>query len=48
MGVTLVLAIVGTTVIAYIVKVVVGLRPGEEQERIGLDVSDHGEEGYHA
>lgn len=48
MGVTLVLAIVGTAVIAYAVKFVIGLRPSEENERIGLDVSDHGEEGYHA
>jgi Amt family ammonium transporter len=46
-SVTLVLAIVGTTVIAYIVKALVGLRPSEEEESIGLDVSDHGEEGYH-
>jgi Amt family ammonium transporter len=46
-GVTLVLAIVGTTVIAYIVKALVGLRPSEEAESVGLDLSDHGEEGYH-
>jgi Amt family ammonium transporter len=45
--VTLILAIVGTTVIAFIVKAVVGLRPSAEEERMGLDVSDHGEEGYH-
>lgn len=47
-GVTLVLSIVGTTVIAYAVKFLIGLRPTEEEESIGLDVSDHGEEGYHA
>jgi len=47
-GVTLVLAILGTTVIAYTVKALVGLRPSEEEESIGLDVADHGEEGYHA
>lgn len=47
-GVTLVLAIVGTVVIAFIVKAVVGLRPSEETETVGLDVSEHGEEGYHA
>ncbi|HWA85964.1 MAG TPA: ammonium transporter [Opitutus sp.] len=45
-GVTLVLAIVGTIVIAYIVKAVVGLRPSPEDEETGLDLSDHGEEGY--
>jgi Amt family ammonium transporter len=46
-GVTLVLAIAGTTVIAYIVKALVGLRPTEEVETIGLDLAEHGEEGYH-
>jgi Amt family ammonium transporter len=42
-----VLAIVGTVVIAYIVKAVVGLRVSEEVETVGLDLSEHGEEGYH-
>jgi Amt family ammonium transporter len=46
-GVTLVLSVVGTAVIAYIVKAVVGLRPTEEVETIGLDLAEHGEEGYH-
>ncbi len=46
-GLTLVLAIVGTVVIAYVVKAVVGLRPSEEVESMGLDISEHGEEGYH-
>jgi len=46
-GLTLVLAIVGTVVIAYIVKAVVGLRPSVEVELAGLDVAEHGEEGYH-
>jgi Amt family ammonium transporter len=46
-GLTLVLAIVGTTVIAFLVKAVIGLRPSEEVESIGLDLSEHGEEGYH-
>ena len=44
---TLVLAIVGTIVIAFITKAVVGLRASEEVETIGLDLSEHGEEGYH-
>jgi len=47
-GLTLVLAVVGTTVIAYIVKAIVGLRPTPEVETAGLDLSEHGEEGYHA
>jgi Amt family ammonium transporter len=46
-GLTMVLAIVGTTVIAMIVKAVVGLRPTPENEESGLDDSDHGEAGYH-
>ncbi len=47
-GLTLVLAVVGTVVIAYIVKAVVGLRPSEEVESLGLDLAEHGEEGYHS
>jgi Amt family ammonium transporter len=46
MGLTLVLAIVGTTVIAYALKFVTSLRPTPEIETSGLDVSEHGEEGY--
>jgi Amt family ammonium transporter len=44
---TLALAIVGTIVIGLIVKVTIGLRPTEETESIGLDLAEHGEEGYH-
>ena len=46
-GVTLVFAILGTTIIAFIVKAMVGLRVDEEVETIGLDLSEHGEEAYH-
>ena len=47
-GVTLALAIVGTIVIAYVVKLILGdLRPSEEVEVAGLDLAEHGEEGYH-
>jgi Amt family ammonium transporter len=46
-GLTLALAIVGTIVIALIVKSVVGLRVSEEVETIGLDLAEHGEEAYH-
>ena len=45
--ITIVLAVVGTAVIAFIVKAVVGLRPTEEIETAGLDLAEHGEEGYH-
>jgi Amt family ammonium transporter len=47
-GVTLALTIVGTIVIAYITKALVGLRPTEEVEISGLDINEHGEEGYHS
>ncbi|HPA16804.1 MAG TPA: ammonium transporter [Verrucomicrobiae bacterium] len=45
-GITLVLAIVGTTVIALVIKAIIGLRPTEEDEVQGLDLANHGEEGY--
>ncbi|SPE26341.1 ammonium transporter [Acidobacteriia bacterium SbA2] len=41
-----VLAIVGTLVILKIVDVVIGLRVPAEHEIQGLDLSQHGEEGY--
>jgi Amt family ammonium transporter len=47
-GVTLCLAIVGTVIIAYIVKALLGLRPTPEIETAGLDLAEHGEEGYHS
>lgn len=47
MGVTILLSVVATIVITYIVKLVVGLRPTEEDEVMGLDLVEHGEEGYH-
>jgi Amt family ammonium transporter len=46
MGVTLALAIVGTVVIAYVVAAVTGLRVSQEIESAGLDLAEHGEEGY--
>ncbi len=45
-GVTLALSILGTIVIAGIVKALLGLRPTAEAEQQGLDITDHGEEGY--
>lgn len=41
-----VLSIVGTLVLLKLVDVVIGLRVSTEQEREGLDISQHGEEGY--
>ena len=43
---TLFLAVAATFVLAHIVKIVVGLRPAPEIERQGLDLMEHGEEGY--
>ncbi len=45
---TIALAVVATAVIAYAVKFVIGLRPSEDTEHEGLDLAEHGEEGYHA
>ena len=45
-GVTLVLSIVGTGAIAFAIKALFGLRPTTEEEREGLDVTDHEEKGY--
>ncbi|MGD1212035.1 MAG: ammonium transporter [Candidatus Acidiferrales bacterium] len=41
-----VIAIVGTLIILKIVDVVIGLRVPEEEEAQGLDLTQHGEEGY--
>ena len=41
-----VLAIVGTLIILKICDVALGLRVSPEEERQGLDLSQHGEEGY--
>jgi Amt family ammonium transporter len=45
--ITMLLAVIGTTIIAYVVKAILGLRPSEEVETLGLDLAEHGEEGYH-
>jgi len=45
-GIALALSLVGTLVIALIVKFTIGLRPSAEVESGGLDIADHGEEGY--
>ena len=42
-----VLAIVGTLAILKLVDVTIGLRVSEEEEIQGLDLSQHGEEGYY-
>jgi Amt family ammonium transporter len=47
-GVTLCLAVVGSTIIAFVVRAILGLRVSPEIETSGLDLAEHGEEGYHA
>jgi Amt family ammonium transporter len=44
---TLVLSVVGTAVLAMVIKAVLGLRPTPDAEEQGLDLNDHGEAGYH-
>ena len=46
MGITIVLAVTGTAVIAAVVRAMIGLRIAPEIERQGLDINIHGEEGY--
>jgi Amt family ammonium transporter len=41
------IAIVGTLVILKVVDMTVGLRVTDEHEIQGLDLSQHGEEGYY-
>jgi Amt family ammonium transporter len=46
MGLTIAMAVIGTVIIAYAIKATIGLRPTVEVERQGLDLAEHGEEGY--
>jgi Amt family ammonium transporter len=46
-GLTLCLAVAGTAVVAFLVKAALGLRVPPEIETSGLDLAEHGEEGYH-
>ena len=45
-GISWVMAVVGTLVILKVCDVLIGLRVSPEQETEGLDLSQHGEEGY--
>ena len=42
------ISIVGTLVILVVVDKLIGLRVSAEDEAVGLDLSQHGEEGYHS
>jgi Amt family ammonium transporter len=41
-----VISIIGTLVLLFVVDKVIGLRVAAEDEHEGLDLSQHGEEGY--
>jgi len=45
-GLTIGLSVVGTAILAFALKFTIGLRPTAEQETQGLDIAEHGEEGY--
>jgi Amt family ammonium transporter len=45
-GLVIVWSVAATTLLAYAIKFTIGLRPTAEQETEGLDITDHGEEGY--
>ena len=45
-GVTWIFSIVATVVILFLLNAIVGLRVSKADETLGLDQSDHGEEGY--
>jgi ammonium transporter, Amt family len=46
-GTTLLWSGIGSAIIFKLVDIVIGLRPSEEKEREGLDITDHGESAYH-
>jgi ammonium transporter, Amt family len=46
-GITIALAVIATTIIGLFVKAFVGLRIAPDIERQGLDINEHGEEGYY-
>ncbi|HET9857831.1 MAG TPA: ammonium transporter [Chthoniobacterales bacterium] len=45
-AITILLAVVATVIIGAVVKRFIGLRIAPEVERQGLDINEHGEEGY--
>ncbi|MFA5957397.1 ammonium transporter [Hyphomicrobium sp.] len=46
-GTTLLWSGIGSAILFKLVDIVIGLRPSEEKEREGLDITDHGESAYH-
>jgi ammonium transporter, Amt family len=45
---TIVLSVVVTAILAYAIKAVIGLKATDEVQQTGLDLAEHGEDGYHA
>jgi len=45
-GFTIAISVVATVVIAFLIKFTIGLKASPETESLGLDISEHGEEGY--
>ena len=45
-GFTLLFSGIGSLILFKLVDILVGLRPGTDQEREGLDITDHGERAY--
>ena len=46
-GFTIVLSVGATAILAFAIKAVMGLKASEESEQMGLDLAEHGEDGYH-
>jgi Amt family ammonium transporter len=44
--IAIVLSVIGTLVLLKLVDLVIGLRMSPEHEMEGMDVTQHGEEGY--
>ncbi len=45
-GMTLLWSGIGSAILFKLVDIIIGLRPGTDQEREGLDITDHGERAY--
>jgi Amt family ammonium transporter len=47
-GITLVWSGLVTAVLLFVIDKTIGLRPTEEAEREGLDITEHGERAYNS
>ncbi len=45
-AIVVVWSVIATAILAYAIKFTIGLRPSDDVERQGLDINEHGEEGY--